>query len=84
MNILQAMDKDPFNGSLKTDLKKKTGPHPNLVKYSPDVLKKKTNILDIIGTNKACFIKINVESSPQQTQNRSPTLEVMFSYLAFR
>ena len=37
---------------------------PNLVKYSPDILKKKTKVLDIINTNKTCFIKINVESSP--------------------
>ena len=41
---------------------KKTDPYPNLVKYSPDVLKKKTKVLDIINTNKTCFIKISVES----------------------
>ena len=33
---------------------------PNLIKYSPDVLKKNTKFLDIINTNKICFIKINV------------------------
>ena len=37
-----------FNGSLKTDLKKRD-PYTNLVKYSSDVLKKKTNVLDIIN-----------------------------------
>jgi hypothetical protein len=37
-------------GSLKTDLKKKD-PSPNLVKYSPDVLKKKTKVLDIINAS---------------------------------
>ena len=41
-------------------------PYPNIVKYSPDVLKKKTKVLDIINTNKTCFIKINVESSPRR------------------
>ena len=39
-------------------------PYQNLVKYSSDVLKKKTKVLDIINTDKSCFIKINVESSP--------------------
>ena len=38
-------------------------PYPNLIKYSPDVLKKKKKVLDIINTDKICFIKINVESS---------------------
>ena len=45
---------------------KKTDPYPNLVEYSPDVLnlKKKTKVLDILNTDKTCFIKINVESGP--------------------
>ena len=47
------------------DLKKKD-PYPNLFKYSPDVLKKKTKVLDIINMDKTCFVKINVESSPQE------------------
>ena len=34
----------------------KTDPYPNLVKYSLDVLKKKTKVLDIINTGKTCFI----------------------------
>ena len=52
---------------MKTDLKK-TDPFPNLVKYSPGILKKKTKVLDIIifNTDKTCFIKINVESSPRE------------------
>ena len=43
---------------------KKTDPYPFIVKYSPDVLKKKTKVLDIINTDN--FLKINVESSPQE------------------
>ena len=55
MNIRRNIDKDPFhNGSLKTD------PCPYLVKYSHDVLKKKTNVLDIINTDKKYFIKNNM------------------------
>ena len=41
-------------------------PYPNLVKYSPKVLKKKTKVLEIIYTDKTCFIQIYVESSPQE------------------
>ena len=59
---------------MKTDLKK-TDPYPNLVKYSPDVLKKKTKVLDIISTDKKCFIRINVESSPQEILIRIRFLE---------
>ena len=40
------------NGSLKTD------PCWYLFKYSFDVLKKKTNVLDIFNTDKKCFINI--------------------------
>ena len=36
---------------------------PHLVKYSIDLLKKKTKLLDIFHTNKKCFLKINIESS---------------------
>jgi hypothetical protein len=43
-----------------------TDPYPNLVKYAHDVLKKNKKVLDIINTNKTCFIKINVKSSPQE------------------
>ena len=43
----------------------KTDPCPYLVKYSPDVLKNKTKDFDISNKDKKCFIKINVESSPQ-------------------
>ena len=55
------MDKDPFLRSvLKTDL------CLYFFKYSPDVLKKKTKVLDILNTNKKCFMKINIEpSSPE-------------------
>ena len=33
-------------------------PYPYLVKYSLDVLNKKTKVLDISNMNKKCFIKI--------------------------
>ena len=33
-------------------------PCPNLVKYSLDILKKKTKVLDISNTDKKRFIKI--------------------------
>ena len=46
---------------------KKKVPYPYLVIYSPDVLKKKTKVLDISNTNKKCFVQINIESSPQET-----------------
>ena len=44
----------------------KTDPCPYLIKYSPDVLKEKTKVLDNINMDKKCFIKFNVESSPQE------------------
>ena len=47
------MDKDPF---LQQILKNESGPY--LVKYSLDVFKKKTKIVDIFNTEKNCFIKI--------------------------
>ena len=34
--------------------------------YSPDVLKKKTNVLDIFNTDIKCLMKINIESSPPE------------------
>ena len=43
----------------------KTDLYQNLVKYSPDILQKTKKVLDIINTDKTCFIKINVELSPQ-------------------
>ena len=50
-----------FQGSvLKTDL------CLYFFKYSPDVLKKKTKVLDILNTNKKCFMKINIEPSPPE------------------
>ena len=49
MNNQRCIDKD------KTDL------CPYLVKYSVDVLKKKTKVLDILNTDKKCFIKNNIK-----------------------
>jgi hypothetical protein len=42
----------------------KTDPCRYFFGYSPDVPKKKTKVLDILNTDKKCFIKINIESSP--------------------
>ena len=50
-----------FQGSVEI-----TDPFLYFFKYSPDVLKKKTKVLDIFNTNKKCFIKINIESSPPE------------------
>ena len=57
------------NESLKTD------PCPNLVRYSPDFLKKKTKVLDIFHTEKKYFIRINLESSSQEIWIRIGFLE---------
>ena len=38
-------------------------PCPYLVRYSFDVLKKKTKVLDTFNTDKICFMKIDIESS---------------------
>ena len=43
---------DPWKRILKTD------PFPYLVKYSLEVLKKKTKFLDILNTEKKCLKKI--------------------------
>ena len=37
-----------------------------LFEYSPDVLKKKTKVLDIFYLDKKCFMKINIELSPPE------------------
>ena len=58
---------------MKTCLKK-ADPYPNL-KYSPDVLKNKTKVLDFINTEKTCNLKINVESSLQKIWIRIRFLE---------
>ena len=44
----------------------KTDPCPFLVKYSLDVLKKKTKVLDISNIDKKWIMKINTESSPPE------------------
>ena len=44
----------------------KTDSCPYLVKCSLDVLKKKTEVLDIFDTDKKGLIKNNIESSPQE------------------
>jgi hypothetical protein len=40
----------------------KTDPCLYFIKYSPDVLKKKTKVIDIFTKNKKYFMKINIES----------------------
>ena len=44
----------------------KTDPCPKLVNYSSDVLNYKSKVLDISNMDKRCYIKIYVESSPQE------------------
>ena len=64
----------------------KTDPCLYLFRHSPDVLKKKTRVLDIFNTDKKCLINTNIESSPQDLQIRirfhngsgSPLLEKAF------
>ena len=62
---------DPWKLILKTD----PCQCPNLVKDSPDVLKKKTKVLTIFNTDQKCYLKINVESSPQVVLIRIRLLE---------
>ena len=92
MNIQRAMDKGPWKRILK-----KMDPYPNLVHYSPGVLKKKTKVLDI-NTEKTCIIKVNVESSPQEIwiykdpfswkKNGSPSLDlakhIMYTIILYK
>ena len=44
----------------------KTDPCLYFFEYSPDVLKKKKNVLDIFNTYKKGFMKINIETSPPE------------------
>ena len=60
---------DPWKWILKTD------PCPFLVKYSLDVLKKKTKLL-YFNTNKKYLMKINIESSPLEIWIRIHLLEI--------
>ena len=61
-------------------------PCPYLVKYSLDVLKKKTKFLEIFNTDRKCFIKRDIESNPPEKWirirfieiNRSPSLIRIF------
>ena len=62
----------------------KTDPCLYFFEYSPDVLKKKTKVLDIFNTDKKCLMKINIESSPPEIWimirfleiNGSPSLQI--------
>ena len=60
-----------FQGSIV-----KTDPCPYLLEYSPDVLKKKTRVLHMFNTDKKCFIKNNIESSPREIWIRIRFLEI--------
>ena len=72
---------DPWKWILKTD----PCQCPNLVKDSPVVLKKKTKVLYIFDTDQKCYLKINVETSPQVVwirihfleKNGSPSLYII-------
>ena len=54
----------------------KTVPCLYFYEYSPDVLKKKSKVLDIFYTDKKCFMKINIESSPPEIWIRIHFLEI--------
>ena len=68
-----------FQGSVEI-----TDPCLYFFEFSPDVLKKKTKVLDIFNTDKKCFIRINIESSPPKIWirirflqiNGSPSLQI--------
>ena len=53
----------------------KTDPCPFLVKYSPEVLKKKRKVLDVFYRDKKYFIKIIIESGSQEIWIRISFLE---------
>ena len=65
------MEKDTFLRSVEI-----TDPCLYFFEYSPDVLKKKTKVLDIFNTDKKCFMKINIESSPPEIRIRIRFLEI--------
>ena len=64
------MDKDPFLRSVVN-----TDPYLYFFENSPDVLKKKTKVLDIYNTDKKCFMKTNIELSPPEKWIRIRFLE---------
>jgi hypothetical protein len=71
------MDKDPFlryifiQGYVEI-----TDPCLYLFDYSPEVLRKKTKVLDFFNTDKKCFLNINIESSPPEIWIRIRFLEI--------
>ena len=62
---------------------------PYLVRYSLDVLKKNTKVLDIFNLDKKCFMRINIESSPSEIwikihfHNGSGSPSLLFSSLFY-
>ena len=54
------MDKEPFLRSDFKDPLLKRIPVYILFELSPDVLKKKTKVLDSFNMNKKCFMKFNI------------------------
>ena len=53
-----------------------TNPCLYFFEYSPDIPKNKTKVLDIFNTDKKCFMKINIESSPPEIWIRIRFLEI--------
>ena len=53
-----------------------TDPCLYLVKFSLDVLKTKTKVLDIFNMGKKCFMKINIESSLPEIWIRIPITDI--------
>ena len=66
------MDKDPFYRILENKSKENRILTQISINILPDVLNKS---LDIINTDKTCFFKINVESSPKEISIRISFLE---------
>ena len=54
----------------------KTDPCLYFFEYSPNVLKKKKKVINIFNTDKKCYIKINIESSPLEIWIRIRFLEI--------
>ena len=68
------MDKDPFLRSVV-----KTDPCLYFFEYSPDVLKKK-KVIDIFNTDKKCYRKNYIQSSPLEIWIRIPITECEYNF----
>ena len=62
-----------FQGSIV-----KTDPCLCFFEYSPEFLKRKIKVLDIFNTDKKCFMKINIESSPSDIRKINGSSSFLF------